>query len=78
MKKISLTKLNYDYLYYIKVTQKTKLFIIKNKFERKKINFFSSSYNIFLKYLGFYHFRNFMFPTLTKEGSLRFGSVQCG
>jgi len=39
MKKISLTKLNYDYLYYIKVTKKTKLFIIKIKYERKKIIF---------------------------------------
>jgi len=48
MKKNSLTKHNYDYLYYIKV---------------KKL---SSSYNIFLKYLGFYQFQNSMFFTLMK------------
>jgi len=33
MKKINLTKLSYDYLYYIKVQKKkTKLFITKNKY----------------------------------------------
>jgi len=41
-------------------------FFLYSMFHYFHFTFFSSSYNIFLKYLGFYQFRNYMFSTLTK------------